>query len=160
MNKHTFGIRLVAQRTYALIISGIGEILYWIENIAMRMSMTVALSMGIFFTKNIDIVNTFVSAISQISKLSVDMVNDIELRVSALSELMKISTDVNDKMLLTFYIPYTRVLARVASLFSETIDITVTAVLATLIKLEVYDPQLLGTLDPYTLGDMDSVIVT
>jgi len=47
MNKHTFGIRLVAQRTYALIISGIGELLYWIENIAMQMNMTVILSMGI-----------------------------------------------------------------------------------------------------------------
>lgn len=159
MNKHTFGIKLISQRTYALIISGIGEILYWIENIAMQMAMTVSLSMGIFLTKNIDIVNTFVSAMNQLSKVSVDMANDFELRVSALSELMKISTDVNDKMLLTFYIPYTRALARVISVFSETIDITVTAVLATLIKLEVYDPQLLGTLDPYTLGYMDSVII-
>ena len=160
MNKHTFGIRLLAQRTYTLMISGIGEILYWIENFSMQMTMTVNLSMGIFLTKNIEIVNTIVSSLQAISKISADMANTMSVNVTALSELMKLSTDVNDKMVLSFFIPYTRALARVISAFSETIDIAVTLTIATLIKLEVYDPELLGTLDPYTLGFMDSVIVT
>jgi len=160
MNKHTFGIRLLAQRTYTLMISGIGEILYWIENFAMQMNMTVSLSMGIFLTKNIEIVNSIVSSLQAISKISADMAHTMSVNVTALSELMKLSTDVNDKMVLSFFIPYTRALARVISAFSETIDIAVTLTIATLIKLEVYDPELLGTLDPYTLGFMDSVIVT
>jgi len=105
-------------------------------------------------------VNTIISSLNAISKISADMAHTMSVNVTALSELMKLSTDVNDKMVLSFFIPYTRALARVISAFSETIDIVVTLTIATLIKLEVYDPETLGTLDPYTLGFMDSVIVT
>lgn len=160
MNYKKFDIKLVSQRAYNLTIYGLNQVLSWIESVSITMGGVVNMSMAFLLVQSLPIINSISAQIKQLISTSANIIADIELYVSEIHSNMKVSTDTSHYVSVTFILPFTRTLARGISNIDSFIDFTSTVTIATLIKLEIYDPQTLGDLDTQTLGDLDSIIIT
>ena len=158
-NQHLFGLKLFSQKTYSLFISGLIQISSLVENISMQMINTARMSFSSKLRQRVGLAIDILSVLREKARVSTNIGNKIQFNLLKLSELMQISTNPAYKMLILINISYARAMYKVTSHLAQAFTFTASVIIATLLRLSLYDPQTLGTLDPLTLGDMDSVIV-
>lgn len=157
-NKHDFKVKLIAQKAFSLVIYGIGQVISWIENINITLSMSASIFLSIVLSNNLTLVSNIVSTIRTLTKISSSLSQQIIITINTISSLVRLSTSALEKLHLNINISYFKALYRVSSGLSETLNIYGSIVIAFLVKLGVYDPQTLGDMDISTLGELDSVI--
>jgi hypothetical protein len=159
INQKTFNVKLIYNKVYSLVITGISTFTHWIEGVSIKFTITSILSLRIFQTSTIEMISGFIASNKALSKLQSDVNNNFEFMVSYISSILKISTDINHKMYLNISVPYAKLLSKFYTSIIEVLSLQAEGTVASRIDLSVYDPQTLGTLDLLTLGEMDSVII-
>lgn len=157
-NKHDFKVKLIAQKAFSLVIYGIAQVISWIENINITLSMSASMFLSIVLSNNLTLVSNIVSTIRTLTKISSSLSQQFDITVNKISSLVRVSTSNLEKLYLTINISYFRALYRVSSNLSENLNIYGSIIIAFLVKLGVYDPQTLGDMDGSTLGELDSVV--
>lgn len=159
-NQKLFAIKLQSQKLYSLVLSGVALFLYWAENIPMVSTISATISFLSNLLVDVGMTTTIAVLEKALQKISANISASLGISITKISDLRKIYVDPSHLINLVINISSVKALYKVFSSLTSSMSISPTVTVATLIKLEVYDPELLGTLDPYTLGFMDSVIIT
>lgn len=155
-NRTQFGVVLSSTKAFSLFVTGITEILYWVENLFNFVGLTAESHLMSHAISSL-VSQSALSLTARLNgKVSTSFVSNVGFAISLIREIGKILMEADSVAEIVFI---SKALLRALSFFSSGATMSATAVLAQLFKLDVYDSQTLGSLDPNTLGDMDSTIL-
>lgn len=162
MNQKLYGLRLSAQKTFALIVYGIAQRLDWVERIKLPMFL---FGIDISFRSIFRTTTTLILSIGTAIKTKLRLIDEIKtvltLNTSDLSEKRYFFIDSSDKITLLFTTALARAKYYVSTHLTLTMAMTVVSSAATFVRLSVYDLLTLGDMDGITdnttLGSLDSV---
>lgn len=158
-NKIEYGIKLVSNKVYNLVIDGITIVESLFERITISSLISASPTLGIFLARTISMVQSINASSSALMGVFLNFVDDLEMQIQQINELRRVSNDPLNFIVLSIYVYAVNALYRTSSDLTGVFSLVASETLAVLIKLEVYDPQDLGDLDTMTLGEMDSVIL-